>query len=267
MFGSTSTRYLGGGTYGETWLFTGVGGPRAAKILNDPDFARSPRLLREIESLKRGVSAHVVRLLEIQVVTLSVGQRAVLIFEYVDGGDLMDRIRTRDWPNPAQLVAFATGTLRGIAALHGREVVHRDLKPENLALRAGGWDSPVILDLGLGRLLDSSTITYYPQPVGTAPYMPPEIIEGKPARKGADLWSLGVVLYLLATQEHPFYRDPAERLSPEDALDRLTSGPPAMPETVPETLRGILERFLTPAVYRRGSARRALQELEGQTSG
>lgn len=242
-----------------------MAGPRAAKILHDPDFARSPRLLREIESLKRGVSSHVVRLLDIQVATLSVGQRAVLIFEYVDGGDVMDRIRAQQWPDTDELVAFAVGTVRGLASLHGREVVHRDLKPENLALRTGGWATPVILDLGLGRLMDASTITYYPQPVGTAPYMAPEIIEGKPARKGADLWSLGVVLFLLATREHPFYRDPTERLAPEDALDRLNSGPPPMPATVPDSLRGLMERFLSPAVYKRGSARRALRELEDAT--
>jgi serine/threonine protein kinase len=151
--------------------------------------------------------------------------------------------------------------LRGLVALHDREVVHRDVKPENLALRGGDWAQPVLLDLGLGRLLDSSTLTAYPAMVGTAPYMAPEIIEGRAARKGSDLWSLGVVTHLLLARQHPFYSDPAEVLDADEAYDRLIAGSPALPAGTP-VLSDLVSRLLAATSYSRGSAARALRDLE-----
>jgi serine/threonine protein kinase len=259
---ASSVRYLGSGSFGETWAFTTAAGTRAAKFLLDPA-STSIQIMREVEGLTRVSSANVVRLLEVNRVSLAapVGPRVALIFEYIDGGDVAGLVHAGRWPQPAEASAFAEGALRGLAALHAREVVHRDVKPENLMLRGGDWARPVLLDLGLGRLLDASTLTIYPAMVGTAPFMAPEIIEGRAARKGSDLWSLGVVLYLLLTGNHPFLPDPAEALDPAEMYDRLVAGPPALPAGVPEPLATLVTRFLSAASYQRGSAARALADL------
>lgn len=262
VLAATSVSFLGAGSFGESWAFDRPTGTRVAKILLDP-MTTSKQVIREIEGLTRVNSSHVVRLEELNVVSLGIGQRLALIFEFIDGGDVMAPLRAGLLPDPIQLHAFALGCLRGLVALHGREVVHRDVKPENIALRGGDWAAPVLLDLGLGRLLDSSTLTSYPARLGTAPYMAPEIIEGRAARKGSDLWSLGVVLSLLATGVHPFYPDPSEILDSDEAHDRLVAGPTALPATLPDPLASVIARMLSEASYERGSARRALAELGG----
>lgn len=261
VLAANSIRFLGSGSFGESWAFTRSGSTRVAKVLLDPG-TTSRQVLREIEGLTRVSSPHVVRLIEVQVPTLSVGPRLALIFEFIDGGDVGRRIERAQWPTPEEVLEFTIGTLRGLVALHGREVVHRDVKPENIALRGGDWAQPVLLDLGLGRLLDSSTLTAYPAMVGTAPYMAPEIIEGRAARKGSDLWSLGVVAHLLLAHQHPFYPDPAELLDPDDAYDRLVAGAPTLPATISAPLLAVVPRLLSATSYARGSAARALRDLE-----
>lgn len=203
-------------------------------------------------------------MIEANILTLAapIGPRAALIFEFVTGGDLAGRVHTGQWPTEAHVKTFAKGVLAGLAALHAREVVHRDIKLENIALRGADWAQPVILDLGLDRLLDSSSLTPYPAMVGTGPYMAPEVLEGRAARKGSDLWSLGVVLYLLLTRSHPFLPNPAEVLDRDDMYDRVIAGAPPLPATVSEPLATIVARFLSPASFQRGTAARALAELE-----
>jgi len=263
---SPTARFLGAGTFGETWLFDDGPVPMVAKLLLDPNAtAHQRRIQREIESLNRASSHHVVHLNDVRQVQLPAGPRVALIFEFIDGGDVQGRIERGEWPSPAELEGFALGLLRGLVELHSKEVVHRDIKPANVALRDGRWDQPVILDLGLGRILDASTITLYPASMGTPSYMAPEVVAGERARKGSDLWSLGVMLHLLGTKTHPFYPNPAERLAPDDAYDRLTAGLLASPAPVPAPLNGIICRLLEVEVHRRGSAHRSLTELlEGQ---
>jgi Serine/threonine protein kinase len=260
---ATSVRFLGRGSFGESWAYTVAGETKVAKILIDPVIT-SRQILRETEGLTRVTSPNVVRFVEAQILTLAapVGNRVTLIFEFVTGGDIARPLQAGQWPTETETAAFAKGVLAGLAALHAREVVHRDIKPENLARRGADWGQPVILDLGLDRLLDASTLTIYPAMVGTAPYMAPEVIEGRAARKGSDLWSLGIVLFLMLTRRHPFLPDPAEVLDRQDMYDRVVAGAPAPPSTVPEPLRTIVGRFLSPASFQRGSAARALAELE-----
>jgi serine/threonine protein kinase len=261
---SPSVRFLGAGTFGETWLFHDGSEPRVAKFLLDPNAAaHSRRIQREVESLNRAASPHVVRLISASQVPLSSGPRLTLIFEYIDGGDIQGRVEQSQRPSSPDLLAFAVGALAGIAELHSKEVVHRDIKPGNIALRGGSWAEPVLLDLGLGRILDASAITPYPCSIGTPPYMAPEVVQGSPARKGSDLWSLGVMLFLLGTGTHPFYPNPAERLAPDDAYDRLCAGLTAPAASIDEPLRSMVVRFLEVEPYRRGSARRALTDLQG----
>lgn len=260
VFGSTTVRFLGRGTFGETWAFTNGSDTRVVKVLLDPTIS-SKRVSREITSLTRVSSPNVVRLLDVNVITLSLRPRLALIFEYIDGGDVWSLIQHGRWPSEDEARKFSEGCLRGLVALHDQEIVHRDIKPQNIALRGGDWTRPVLLDLGLGRLLDESTLTMYPQAVGTAAYMAPEVVEARPAGKGSDLWSLGIVLHLLLEHQHPFYRDPTEVLDEDEAYRRLTSGATPLPASVREPLTTVVPRFLSVVRYERGSAARALREV------
>jgi len=216
VFQADQAKHLGTGGFGESWLLKQGHRSKVAKILYNANYPMA-YLEREVKSLLRVDNPHVVRLLGVKQVLLSVGSRAVLFFEYIEGNDVMARLRTGDWPIEPDVLSFTTGLFEGLVALHQREAVHRDLKPENIALRPSGWRQPVILDLGLAKLLDEPSITTYPALLGTTPYMAPEQLRGDRARKAADIWAAGVVLHLLLAREHPFYGAhpvPMKRLSP-----------------------------------------------------
>ena len=257
--GVRSATHLGTGGFGDTWLLEDGEGRKVAKVLYEPNYPFA-YLRREVEGLRRAASPRVVDLLGVKLVQFSDGPRVVLFFEHIQGKDVLARLREGDWPSEPEALTFAVGLLEGLAALHAQEAVHRDLKPANIALRDSGWGEPVILDLGLAKLLDEPSVTSYPAVMGTAPYMAPEQLRGDRARKSADLWAAGVVLHLLLAREHPFYDH--ERLDQDTAVARLLQGPRPLPASVGEPLRSLTTRLLSPKPHERGSAARALRELE-----
>lgn len=137
-----------------------------------------------------------------------------LVMECVPGKTLRERIS--DGPLPeTEMISLATQLADGLAAAHERGLVHRDLKPENVRLTLDG--RPKILDFGLAKLIrqrsdllttDANTTAV----AGTLPYMAPEQLGGGAAEERSDLFSFGVVLYEMATGQHPFAEADASRL-------------------------------------------------------
>lgn len=263
-FGAARAELLGRGAFGETWRLSGdafaTTGDAAAKVIYRDGYPPE-RLARETDGLLRTSSPNVVKLLEARTVDLHGGSRAALLFEFVKGGDVAGAIGAGAWPRYPEVHAFAAGVLTGLVALHGTNTAHRDIKPENIALREGDWAQPVILDLGLSKQLDVDALTTYPQLLGTLPFMAPEQIRGEEARKAADVWALGCVLHLLLTRQHPFFGAYADAVHRADALSRVVAGAPPLPADVPEPLRSVVTRLLSPTEHERGSARRALSDL------
>jgi serine/threonine protein kinase len=258
-FGADHARHLGTGGFGESWLLQTGSGRVVAKVLHNRVCPRD-RITREIEGLSRLRSPRVVRLLDVRDVDLRSDLWPALLFEYIEGGSVNDRLAAGDWPTTAEAMAFATALLEGLVFLHANNAVHRDLKPANVALRRAGWGDPVILDLGLVKVLDLPAITPDLTVIGTPAFMAPEQLRRQQARKQADMWAVGVLLHLLLAHEHPFFDQTLldERL----ALRRIQDGPRPLPETVTGPLRVLVERLLHPIPHERGSAARALAELQ-----
>jgi len=252
-FGGPAT-YLGTGGFGETWRV----GDQAIKIIH----RESARVPREIESLGRVDHPNVVRLLKAEDVMVAGIRREVLCFDYIPGGDLEQGLREGRLLPVHELPAFLEGLLRGIQALHQADVLHRDLKPGNVALRNGAWSEPVILDLGLARLLDMSSITAYPAFMGTLPYMAPEQIEARRVRKAVDLFAAGVLTRQALTGQHPFHPPGADLQNVGALLTRISAGPAPLPDEVPAPLRTLLDRMVSTAEHPRGSTRSCLRDLE-----
>ena len=154
--------YLGTGSFGETWRV----GDSAMKVIHDVDYPM-PRLEREVSGLRRVHHPGVVSLIDVREVDLRGQSHSVLEFEFINGGDLQSRFDSGVWPSQDAAEALLVGLLEAIHALHSCRTVHRDIKPANIALRDGAWSSPVLLDLGLSRNLDDSTLTVYPTFLGT----------------------------------------------------------------------------------------------------
>lgn len=152
------------------------------------------RFEREVEALQRVNSA---RIVDVQGygrdLEASDGKAyPYLISEFIEGGDVRDQLAGGVIPDDTGLRAFLDGCLEGIEVLHDHQIIHRDIKPENIILRNSSWAEPVIIDLGLSRLLDLTTLTVYPWAGGTWPYMAPEQLRGERAIDRTDLWALAV---------------------------------------------------------------------------
>ena len=130
--------------------------------------------------------------------------RPFLSLEYVDGGNLLNRIA--GMPQPERDAARLLETLaRAVHSMHQRGILHRDLKPTNVLVTAD--DTPKISDFGLAKVLDADlSPTQSETFFGTPSYMAPEQAGGDAKKIGplADIYSLGAILYELLTGRAPF---------------------------------------------------------------
>jgi eukaryotic-like serine/threonine-protein kinase len=130
----------------------------------------------------------------------------LLVTELVEGVSLRERLREGALPL-ATALDIALQIARGLAAAHAVGIVHRDVKPENVMVRRDGLVK--VLDFGVALspprpLADPGMGTTPGELIGTVGYMSPEQARGLPVDARTDVWSLGVVLYELATGESPF---------------------------------------------------------------
>lgn len=126
---------------------------------------------------------------------------AYIVMEYIDGETLQAALDRGKPFELHEIVRLAKGMLLGLGYSHSRGVIHRDIKPANLMLTREG--DLKIADFGIARL-ESSTATQVGTIMGTPAYMSPEQILGQEVDARADLYSAGVVLYLLLTGQKPF---------------------------------------------------------------
>ena len=128
--------------------------------------------------------------------------RPYIVFEYVEGETLKDRIRRTGRLPIAEAVAYAIEIARALGAAHARHIVHRDVKPQNVLIDEEG--SAKVTDFGIARTLDEEGLTADGRVLGTTDYMSPEQALGQHVTGQSDLYSLGVVLYEMLTGEVPF---------------------------------------------------------------
>lgn len=131
-----------------------------------------------------------------------------LVLEWIDGATF--RQVQREGCDLQRTVDLTLQVAKALDAAHAAGIVHRDIKPENLMVRDDGLVK--VLDFGLARLVgieqighaDSEERTAAGALLGTAKYMSPEQARGEPVTSASDIFSLGIVLYELATGHHPF---------------------------------------------------------------
>ncbi len=124
--------------------------------------------------------------------------------EFVDGESLGALLKRRPVLPPEEALDIARQVALGLAYAHGRGVVHRDIKPDNILVDSTG--RVVITDFGVAHL-ESSDLTRTGEILGTPHFMSPEQVTGQPLDGRSDLFSLGVVLFVMLTGERPFQGD------------------------------------------------------------
>ena len=182
------------------------------------------------------------------------GRREFIVMEFVPGATLRDILASGPLP-PWEVARLGAQVARGLAAAHAANIVHRDIKPSNLKITVSG--ELKILDFGVakllpaGELLDNSTRTPSRLTVGgTVPYMAPEQLRGDAADERSDIFSVGVVLYEMATGFPAF---PQRNLAAlVDAVQHQTPAPPTL---VNPHVPVALERVITTAMRKDASER------------
>jgi serine/threonine-protein kinase len=211
-------RFVGGGGMGRVYeaLDSELDERVALKVLKAglSDEALE-RFRREVKLTRRIQHRNVARMFDIGE---HKGEK-FLTMELVDGEPLTRKVGTEPLPW-ADLRALAEQLCEGLEAAHTAGVVHRDLKPDNVLIeRTTG--RAVITDFGIARSGDDPSVTQVGAVVGTPRYMAPEQLAGREVDVRADLFSLGVMLFELATGTRPWPGDNAIAI----AVSQATSAP------------------------------------------
>jgi eukaryotic-like serine/threonine-protein kinase len=131
------------------------------------------------------------------------GKLPFLVMPYVACESLEERIARTGPLALADILRIGTQTARGLAAAHAQGLVHRDVKPANILLEKG-VERVMLTDFGLARAVDDASLTRTGLIAGTPQFMSPEQAQGEPIDARSDLFSLGSVLYMMATGRRPF---------------------------------------------------------------
>jgi len=156
-------------------------------------------LENEIRVLRRLHHPNIVELLEVH----EEKTKVYLVMELVTGGELFDRIVEKGSYTEKDAADLIKQVLSAVAYMHSSGVVHRDLKPENLLYHSAEEDSKIMIsDFGLSKMEDSGIMA---TACGTPGYVAPEVLAQKPYGKEVDVWSIGVISYILLCGYPPFY--------------------------------------------------------------
>ncbi|XP_058475531.1 death-associated protein kinase 2 [Solea solea] len=128
----------------------------------------------------------------------------VLILEFVNGGELFDFIADKEMLLESEAIEFMKQILEGLGFMHSKNIGHFDLKPENIMLSDKVSPNPNIklIDFGLAHHFQQDEV--YKSSSGTPQYIAPEVIKKEPLSTTADMWSIGVITYILLSGLSPF---------------------------------------------------------------
>jgi eukaryotic-like serine/threonine-protein kinase len=240
-------RRLGEGGQGVVYLGRGTrpGEERVAvKVLrSSADALVLERLARELAAVHQVqpfVTAGVIE-------ATTDGDRRYVVSEFIDGPSLQERVVAQGPLAEGELLRLAVGTATALTAIHGAGVVHRDFKPANVLL---GPDGPRVVDFGIARLTDATTITS--GVIGTPAYIAPEQLTGEHPTSAVDIFAWAVAMVYAATGRTAFNADTVPAV-----IYRIVHTEPDL-AGVPPSLLPLIRQCLTKDPRRRPTARDVL---------
>lgn len=241
-----------------------------ARWLSDPEMVR--KFLAEGEALhaiaKRDAAAAVVKCFRYGREHDSIVGRPFIALELLEGETLQSRLDREPRLDPVAVTAVAYQIAFALVAVHDAGIVHRDLTPDNVFLKKGeltvggirfAVPLVVLIDFGIARQELMSRMTLDGSIAGKPHYMSPEQCRGIPVDTRGDLYSLGVILYLMVAGRLPFPgRDPFEVMRAQ-----MSDAPPPMSGDADLQFADLCNRLLQKAPeHRPQSAAGVAQELE-----
>src|SRR5215216_3020506 len=202
-------------------------------ISHDPD--QLERFRREARAVAQLNHPHVVTVID-------AGEddgAPYIVFEYVEGETLKDRIRRMGRLPVSEAVAYAIEIGRGLETAHASRLVHRDVKPQNVLIDPDGRAK--VTDFGIARSLEAQGLTAAGRVLGTTDYVSPEQALGREVTPQSDIYSLGILLYEMLTGEAPFKADTHVAVAMKHVKEPLPDVQRQRPE-VSAALAAVVER-------------------------
>ena len=231
--GGMSTVYLARDVTLERWVAVKV---MHREMSDQPD--QIERFRREARAVAQLSHPNVVSVIDAG----EDGGHPYIVFEYVDGETLKQRIE-RVGPLPVdEATAYAIEIGRGLAAAHTRRLVHRDVKPQNVLIDSEGRAK--VTDFGIARSLEADGLTQTGRVLGTTDYVSPEQAMGRGVDARTDIYSLGVLLYEMLTGEVPFTAETVVGVAMKHVNEDMPDVQRRRPE-VSSALAAVVERSTT----------------------
>ncbi|XP_015044237.1 calcium/calmodulin-dependent protein kinase type 1 isoform X2 [Drosophila persimilis] len=246
---------LGTGAFSEVRLAESKDTPGdhfAVKIIDKKALkGKEESLENEIRVLRRLTHPNIVQLLE----TYEDKSKVYLVMELVTGGELFDRIVEKGSYTERDASHLIRQILEAVDYMHEQGVVHRDLKPENLLYYSPEDDSKIMIsDFGLSKMEDSGIMA---TACGTPGYVAPEVLAQKPYGKAVDVWSIGVISYILLCGYPPFYDENDANLFAQILKGEFEFDSPYWDE-ISESAKQFIKNLMCVTVEKRFTCKQAL---------
>ena len=235
----------------------------AAKFIDKSQLASEDKkmLEREVAILRRLRHPHIIALKAV----CETPKHLILITELARGGELFDRISAQGAHAEQDVIKITRQLVSAIGYLHTMGIAHRDLKPENILLRDKEGYCVKLADFGLGRIIDEGVAMS--TMCGTPSYVAPEVLLGEKYTIAVDMWSVGVITYILLSGRMPFF---GKRM--QDLAERIITGTYAFPEErwagVSVSAKEFIKTLLQTDPEKRATAKTAYSHafLRGQSA-
>lgn len=183
------------------------------------------------------------------------GREKYIVMEYVEGITLKNYLKGRNGPlSFDEIICYSKQILRALCVAHENHIIHRDIKPQNIMVLQNGLIK--VMDFGIAKLPNAETVTVTDKAIGTVYYMSPEQARGKTIDSRSDIYSLGAMLYELATGELPFTGD-----TPLSVILKQINDEPVPPREINPDIPVGLEQIILCAMSKKPSERFQSAEL------
>jgi serine/threonine protein kinase len=216
----------------------------AVKVLHahlSSDEESRARFQREARAVARLHHPHIIEIFDF---AESGDGPSYIVTEFIRGKTLKSFIEDAQAFFPEVAVMIALQLCEAVGHAHDLQIIHRDLKPENVMVDENG--SLKLMDFGIAKVVDQQHMTLTGTILGSPAHMAPEMLEGKELDYRSDLFSIGTILYWLATGHLPF-----EGKNPHQILKKITEGDYPDPQQVNPTMGAELARVIRRALAHR----------------
>ncbi|CAF4744154.1 unnamed protein product [Pieris macdunnoughi] len=192
---------LGGGAFGKVDLVRFITGENyAAKKIDIASNIMKTRTMREYHIQTSLDHPKLVRMY----LSFCANENTILIMDFMRGGELFERLVQDDHINETDVIVYVGQICEALRYLHSKNIIHMDIKPENILCESPNTRLVKVADFGVAhQIKDFENLTLWTK-YGTMGYVSPEVLNFEPLTTGCDMWSFGVITYLLLSGMLPF---------------------------------------------------------------